>query len=177
MFSPFLFYPNSCPTCKTQIAFSCLVMVIVWYLVTGSVRCPQDKSLEYLYQRKCHLLALCFAKAIPSQRGRIMKCRLKIAGRSHIAEKSLENSSCVCTQALIQLNPRQSHANYHNRNVLFRWCHCCLSNSSLDLFWNLRVRFEECLISLSVALSLRLLLEAHEGICSSVTRASSVVPC
>lgn len=50
-----------------------------------------DRSLEYLYQRKGHLLALCFAKAIPSQHGRIMKCRLKIAGKSHIAEKSLEN--------------------------------------------------------------------------------------
>lgn len=122
----------------------------------GDCQVPGDRECKVTPGQKfrislpaCHLLALCFAKAIPSQHGRIMKCRLKIAGRSHIVEKSLENSSCVCTQALIQLNPRQSHANYHNRSVLFRWCHCCLSNSSLDLFWNLRVRFEECLISFS----------------------------
>lgn len=88
----FVFYHNRCPVYETKIAFSCLTVVIVRYMLTGSVKCPQQMKVQKIYTSLRSLLghlSLCFYEVVPNlyQHDRIIKSQLKITGESSMAER------------------------------------------------------------------------------------------
>lgn len=87
-----MFYPNRSLICEIKITLFWLTVVMVRYVVTGSIKYPQQTKVQKIYtsvSRFLGPLSLCFYEVIPNlyQHDRTIKSQLKITGESSMAER------------------------------------------------------------------------------------------
>lgn len=148
------YYSSRCLICEIKAAFSCVVVVIARYVVTGSVKYPQETKVQTISTGvRSHLgrLSLCLSEVIPDlyHPDGIIKSGLEITDGSSMAKRRVLSSK-LCPQTL----PQQSCSNPHS-NPNPAQCHSPVSLlASFPLIPSLRLHFvrltgslQECLIS------------------------------
>lgn len=125
------YYSSTCRICEIKVAFSYVAVVIAMYMMTGSVKYPQEIKIQKIHTGvRTHLghLSLCLSKVIAYlyHPDGIVKSGLGITDESSMAKRSLAARSCV--HQLSQFSPSTVTPVPHNASVLFPFCHRFLSS-------------------------------------------------
>lgn len=94
------YYSRKCPNCEIKVAFSCVAVVIARYVVTGSVKYPQEIKVQKIYTgRRIPLgrLSFCLSEVIADlyHPEGIIKSGLAVPAESGTAERRVPQLGAV----------------------------------------------------------------------------------